>query len=567
MAAALVALVGLGALSVDVGYFFYAQRVLQSSADAAALAGAQEIGTGTANYPITTATAYSSVTGNKNANAGFTVTSANFTLKCYTSTGVALSTNQNPATPAGCASGVNGIRVTQTATVPTFFGRIFGISSLNISATASASWNGGTTVPANVAVILDTTASMKNPATAAACGTGTAIACAAAGVQTLLGELWPCPYSTGNCGPVTNFNVANPVDEAALFVFPPVTDAGQAAVDITCTAPQIATTYSGVYGVAENSTGTTVNLLPQTATVTGAIANAVGGTTAGTVLNVTKVTSGGLEIGSAITGTGVSTNTKITGFGTGTGGIGTYTVSNSQLVKSETLTGTNSTYGMSTQGTGGLENNQSMTAATAFNTGTPWAIATDTAITATSAAEKSGKVLTFATGALSTKVVAGVAVGDFTTPGAIPAGTTVTSTTATTVTLSNSVTSVGSGDSIVFNFSTIISAGSGGNAWPWWQNTGYDYISSVATSPAPGSLTLHAAPAAPGVYGGDTIVAAPLYQIVPLSSDYRTSDTAALNPVSDIVKATAKGCLGVPGGLGTFYADAITAAQYRLGGQ
>ncbi len=59
------ALVGLGALSVDVGYLFAAQRALQASTNAAAMAGAQDIGVG--GTPVATATSYSSVTGNKNA--------------------------------------------------------------------------------------------------------------------------------------------------------------------------------------------------------------------------------------------------------------------------------------------------------------------------------------------------------------------------------------------------------------------------------------------------------------------------------------------------------------------
>ena len=61
----------------------------------------------------------------------------------------------------------------------------------------------------------------------------------------------------------------------------------------------------------------------------------------------------------------------------------------------------------------------------------------------------------------------------------------------------------------------------------------------------------------------------PDYVIVGLSSDYKTSDTAtSLNPASDIVKAVGavSGCTGLqaPGGFGTFYADAITAAQNTL---
>jgi hypothetical protein len=60
----------------------------------------------------------------------------------------------------------------------------------------------------------------------------------------------------------------------------------------------------------------------------------------------------------------------------------------------------------------------------------------------------------------------------------------------------------------------------------------------------------------------------PAYLVLPLQSDYRTVDTkAALNASSDIVIAAGGGsCQGVqaPGGQGTFYAGAITAAQNYL---
>jgi hypothetical protein len=61
---------------------------------------------------------------------------------------------------------------------------------------------------------------------------------------------------------------------------------------------------------------------------------------AGTVMNVTAVTSGTIYLGMTVTGTGVTAGTRITAFGTGTGGTGTYTVNTSQEVTSTTLTGT-----------------------------------------------------------------------------------------------------------------------------------------------------------------------------------------------------------------------------------
>ena len=115
---------------------------------------------------------------------------------------------------------------------------------------------------------------------------------------------------------------------------------------------------------------------------------------------------------------------------------------------------------------------------------------------------------------------------------------------------------VQTGDLITFG--TSIPAGTG--SWPWW-GTG----TSISSVTLPTTAVMSANPTGPGVLKGDTIIVAPLYQIVPFSSDYRTSDTAAtLNASSNIVKVTAKGCLGTPGGLGTFYADSITAAQNAL---
>jgi hypothetical protein len=71
---------------------------------------------------------------------------------------------------------------------------------------------------------------------------------------------------------------------------------------------------------------------------TGGISNGSG--VAGTVLNVTAVASGTIFIGQRVTGTGVTSGTLVTGFGTGSGGTGTYTVNTSQLVGAGTsLTG------------------------------------------------------------------------------------------------------------------------------------------------------------------------------------------------------------------------------------
>lgn len=83
-------------------------------------------------------------------------------------------------------------------------------------------------------------------------------------------------------------------------------------------------------GTGSGGTGTyTVSYAGSAASVTGSIA--------ATTLTVTSVGSGTLIIGQTISGTGISSGTKITGFGTGTGGTGTYTVSISQTASSTTI--------------------------------------------------------------------------------------------------------------------------------------------------------------------------------------------------------------------------------------
>lgn len=88
------------------------------------------------------------------------------------------------------------------------------------------------------------------------------------------------------------------------------------------------------------------------AVFTATISNGSGG--AGTVLDVTFVTSGTIRVGQVISGTGVTAGTIITALGTGTGGTGTYTVGTSQNVASTTITsGANTLKIGSDKGSGG----------------------------------------------------------------------------------------------------------------------------------------------------------------------------------------------------------------------
>ena len=68
---------------------------------------------------------------------------------------------------------------------------------------------------------------------------------------------------------------------------------------------------------------------PSSAIFTGSIST--------TTLTVTSVQSGTIAVGQAIFGQGIAQNTVITALGTGSGGVGTYTVSDSQTVTSTTI--------------------------------------------------------------------------------------------------------------------------------------------------------------------------------------------------------------------------------------
>jgi hypothetical protein len=96
---------------------------------------------------------------------------------------------------------------------------------------------------------------------------------------------------------------------------------------------------SGRVGISDN--GINVNIVdgayrytwrisnPSTAIFTGSIS--------GTTLTVTQVSSGVLAAGQSVYGIGITPETVITALGTGTGGVGTYTVNLSQTVAAEQL--------------------------------------------------------------------------------------------------------------------------------------------------------------------------------------------------------------------------------------
>jgi Flp pilus assembly protein TadG len=217
MALLLVGMIGTAAMSIDLGRAFVSYRALQASTNAAALAGAQSLPNSTV---ATAASTYSAVKGDLNANANLsqvTMVSGYPKLLCLT-------TLSNMGMSCVAPANANAVQVKQQTTVPMLFAPIFGKTSLTLTATSTAAMRGSGLTPYNVAIIVDTTASMGDTDNDSQCKT-TRLACSLAGVQTFLHQLAPCLSDETTCGAATNGVVANPVDQVSLFTFPNVTTA------------------------------------------------------------------------------------------------------------------------------------------------------------------------------------------------------------------------------------------------------------------------------------------------------------------------------------------------------
>ena len=117
--------------------------------------------------------------------------------------------------------------------------------------------------------------------------------------------------------------------------------AGQSLFGVGVTSETVITalgTGTGGIGTYTINLSQTVTSRQMNSTTVGA---QVTGAISGTTLTVSAVTSGTLFVGQTIQGTGVTALTIITALGTGSGGVGTYTVSTSQTVTSTTLYGLN----------------------------------------------------------------------------------------------------------------------------------------------------------------------------------------------------------------------------------
>jgi Flp pilus assembly protein TadG len=419
VAISIVALVGLTGLAIDMGNLVYAQRRLQVTTDLAAYAGAQFIVAGKA---IATANQYSAVNGvGDNTISGLTVTMASgypqlsCDLNLINLVSCAGPVTQCPASTQAPSGGCNTIVVKQQATVPLIFAQWFGVSTVQLSTSATAARGGGFP-PMHIMMVLDDTGSMNNQdGTGTSCGglrNPTRLQCALAGVQTLLAELWPTQ------------------DEVGLIVFPPVSTTS-APNDASCSStstitPEAYSCYQSTSAPCP-SAGTTYQIV--------GLSNNYKASNTSTSLASTGSTSSLInatcQSGSSIDQNGVSGSCGTCQGNKAVGGEGTYLAG--AINAAQSILTTNAAPGVQNViivlSDGG-----------AGNAGNLWSSTTSQSTPA------GGTVLTMAA-TVPADVIPGTSVADNTAPCptgtsncAIPAGTQVVSTSGSTVTLSAAVT-------------------------------------------------------------------------------------------------------------------------------
>lgn len=229
---------GMAGLTVDLGHAYVAYRELQSSTDAAALAGAYAMsasGATVATIDSQVCTYSSNTTAGSNCPVGAYNTTPNLPNVTVQTKLDCVLTAPNYVESSCLPSPISGnvVQVTQTAVVPTMFIQAlqaFGLktaTSLTLNAQSTAAIQSGTSPGVNIAVVIDTTASMNSTDSDKYCG-HTEIYCALQGFQQLLNELYPC-----TSGSSAKAGCLGAYDQVSLFTFPNIQE-GDAGDDTTC---------------------------------------------------------------------------------------------------------------------------------------------------------------------------------------------------------------------------------------------------------------------------------------------------------------------------------------------
>jgi len=196
------AFMGMAGLTIDIGHAYAVRAQFQNSTNAAALAAANAANV--SQTPLYEATLVSAASG-PNASPYYTAGSLSVTQLCL-----------NMLQPNGltCTSNPinNAVKVSQSASVPTYFLGAVGITTIPLKTTALASdlipnnWN--------IAIIEDATGSMATVDSNCPGGSVSEFQCALNSIQTILAKVNPCPGTMTSCTPdQANIRVA-------LFTFP-----------------------------------------------------------------------------------------------------------------------------------------------------------------------------------------------------------------------------------------------------------------------------------------------------------------------------------------------------------
>ena len=178
MAVTILVTTTLGGAAIEAGHVYYSYQRLVASTNAAAVAAGQampNIGTssspaaGTAYYNLYK---YSSDTASTptglNANTLLSGATISASFACSSSVSSSLNVSCQSPTSGSCGGALttcNVLKVTQTASVNLWFGGLIGVRTFNLTAISYAAMRGGSNIPYNIAVVMDTTNSMTGIST------------------------------------------------------------------------------------------------------------------------------------------------------------------------------------------------------------------------------------------------------------------------------------------------------------------------------------------------------------------------------------------------------------------
>jgi Flp pilus assembly protein TadG len=223
LAVVLVGMLGMAGLSMDLGRAYIVRSQLQNVANAAALAAAGEVySSSSTSNASTIAASYSSGSGDENANSTLSGVTPSVTTVC-------LNMLEPTGETCGSSSPANAVRIKEAASIPTYFMKLLGFNTLNVSATATASMQ-GLAQGWNVAIIVDGTDSMGT--VDSNCGGLTEFECALSGVQAFLAATNPCAGGVSSCTPSSNSLL-----RVSLFSFPNLSTTSGFSDNNTCAGP------------------------------------------------------------------------------------------------------------------------------------------------------------------------------------------------------------------------------------------------------------------------------------------------------------------------------------------